>query len=394
MPQAALTRQQFDGFRGGAYDTAAEHCRVHFATPWDLLDVKIDSFPMPASVVFGTRASEASALPTRVQAWSGRVKGSADWSEVADAFTVVETDTTAFTVDDAPKSEYAARFRQGATLVPRMLALVVDGPTTPMGTAVGMLSVQSRKSSLDKEPWKSLPIHTGTVEATFVRTVLLGESVLPFRVDRPSRGVIPHDGTDVLDGSNPRIDRYPGLAKWWRAAEAIWEENAGPKNTLALGGRFDFHRELRAQFPAAPIRVVYSKAGNHLAAAVVRDANAVIDHMLYWGAAASESESLFLVTVLNSTTLGDAVRPFQSAGAFGPRHFDKYVWYAPIPIFDSANALHLDLARLGAAAEAVAASVPLAEGVGFQAARAQVRAALAGSIGPDIESAVRSLLQF
>ena len=46
--------------------------------------------------------------------------------------------------------------------------------------------------------------------------------------------------------------------------------------------RLDYHRELSSQFPLAPIRAVYTKAGTNLTAAVVQDDEAIIDHKLYW----------------------------------------------------------------------------------------------------------------
>ena len=70
------------------------------------------------------------------------------------------------------------------------------------------------------------------------------------------------------------------------------------------------------------------------------------------------------------------VRPFQSVGAFGPRDFDKYVWQAPIPLFDPANDAHQRLADLGVRAAGVTGEVEIPANDGFQAARRRIRATL------------------
>ncbi len=81
----------------------------------------------------------------------------------------------------------------------------------------------------------------------------------------------------------------------------------------------------------------------------------------------------YLCAVLNSETLGDLVRPHQSVGAFGPRHFDKYVWYPPTPQFDAENEGHRHRVDLAIEAEQVATGVAVPEGIAFQQAHKLLR---------------------
>jgi hypothetical protein len=162
---------------------------------------------------------------------------------------------------------------------------------------------------------------------------------------------------------------------------------------MSLLDRLDFRRGAGLQFPIAPQRVLYSKAGNRLAAARVSDATVVIDHTLYWSTAASAEEARYLAAILNSATLTDRVAPLQARGQFGRRHFDKYVFYVPIPIFDPAHPDHQALAALGARAEAIAEVVELPEGVHFQTARRTVRHALEeDGVAGQIEASVATLI--
>jgi hypothetical protein len=229
------------------------------------------------------------------------------------------------------------------------------------------------------------------IEERFVRPLLLGATLLPFRMLDPALAIVPWQGDRLLHGGDDELDDYPGLAQWWRRAEELWEANRR-SDRMSLIDRQDYHRGLSGQFAIPPIRVVYSQAGVRLAAARVENARAVIDHKLYWATASTVDEARYLSAVLNSAELTERVRPYQSRGEFGPRDFDKYVFHVPIPLFDPDYASHVALVRLGERAEAVAAQVDV-EGVGFQRARRRVREALEeDGVGQELEESVSSLL--
>ncbi len=85
--------------------------------------------------------------------------------------------------------------------------------------------MRSSRSNNDKKPWKDIPAREGVIEAEFIRPVLLGESVLPYRVLPPREAVLPLEGTALMEGDHEHLDLYPGLAEWWRSAEALWAEH-------------------------------------------------------------------------------------------------------------------------------------------------------------------------
>ncbi|HEY1821800.1 MAG TPA: hypothetical protein VGG83_17905 [Trebonia sp.] len=118
------------------------------------------------------------------------------------------------------------------------------------------------------------------METEFVRPVLLGENVLPYRVLPAREAVLPLEGSDLLDGENPRLDLYPGLAAWWRQSKQVWNEHRTSER-LTLLAQIDFHSKFTDQLPLSPLRVVYSKAGVHIVAALTDNRNAVIENRLY-----------------------------------------------------------------------------------------------------------------
>ena len=155
----------------------------------------------------------------------------------------------------------------------------------------------------------------------------------------------------------------------------------------------NYINQLSSQFPVAPLRVVYAKAGARPAASLVRDDRAVIDHKLYWTAPESEEEGLYLVAILNSETARARAERYQSRGQWGARDFDKVIFNLPIPAFDSKNKVHRDLAGAAAKAERTAAKVKLPKGVKFRRARSLVRNALEeANLSESIDSLVSALL--
>ncbi len=110
-------------------------------------------------------------------------------------------------------STYRKSFRQGATLVPRMLCLVERKSLGRLGGDPTAPFVVSRRNNQEKQPWKSLAGVEHRVEAEFLHPVLLGESILPYRVWRPFEGVVPVTAQGAVLDAEAAANR--GL---WRVA--------------------------------------------------------------------------------------------------------------------------------------------------------------------------------
>ena len=392
MPWSALRGRQFAGFRSGRYSlhTSQRDLTVAFERAWDLHAVKPTFFPVPCSVIHGKRAGTAVPLGSDVEAWSGQLpRANIPW-RIADAH-ITRGASSVRGAKTKSVSPYGPRFSQGATIVPRVLFVVEKKSTGPLGAGAGRWPVRSRRSPNEKAPWKSLPSLDGNVERQFVRAIYTGEAVLPYRPLETLRAVIPWDGQRLLDSSEERLDAYPGLAEWWNRAENAWNDNRS-STTLSLRDRLDYQRTLSQQFPIPALRVVYTKSGMYLAAAIVRG-DAVIDHELYWGTAGSLDEARYLEAILNSEVLTRCLRPLQARGEHNPRHYDKYVWQLPVPMFSLADPHHTRLAQLAESAEAIAAAVVLPTNKRFETLRRAIRTVVAESeTGKEIENEVSALL--
>lgn len=391
MPLAVLSRRQFAGFRTGRWGGPnIGQADVAFDTPWDLHAVKPSFFPVPAAVVTGTNTGPVRPLSKSAETWAGRLRGRNPSLVEALEYVARREPIEGTERSSTVRSPYAARFTQGATLVPRFLNFVDRDHAGPLGAGAGRTQVRSQRSSNEKKPWKELPGHVGSIETQFLKPVFIGDSILPFRTRPPQTGVIPWDGTSLEETTDIRLDFYPGLAEWWRTAEATW--NTHRTSGMTLLERIDFRRGLSEQLPGSEHRVAYSASGMYLAAAHVTDPRAVMEHALYWATVSGTSEARFLTGVLNSDTITEMVRPLQARGEHNPRHFDKYLWQLPIPLYEPENDLHGKIVDVARQAEEAVALIELPQR-GFQALRRMVRERLSElGIAQELDKLVRDLL--
>lgn len=390
MPNAAVDRGQFFGLRTGVYRREnADPVNVAFKPSWDLRRIRPHFFPRGAAVLFGGRSEIPVPLPTRLTAWKGRLlENNSSWKSVKKL--LERTEATAQPVSELSNSPWSDRFRQGATIVPRLLFFVTRRETGPLGAARGKILVRSLKRANDKKPWKELPELEGVIESEFLRPILVGESILPFRIAETFEAIIPRDATGLMDGQSERLDAYEGLAKWWREAEVVWEQHRS-SGRLSLLDQLNYQGKAEHQFPLQPERIVYNTSGMHLVAARVVNHRLIVDSSVYWATAGSTTEAHYLCAILNSAKFTELVRPYMSYGK-DERHFHKHIWQLSVPLFERANDLHVQLASRGAALELTVSHETLRD-THFSAVRRDLRAMIAASDeGKEVELLVEELL--
>lgn len=390
LPMAALTRGQFEPLRSGEFRTS----RIGWDSVWVMNANLQPLFPVPSCVVFGRRTATARPLPDFVRTYSGILPYRDASEAVADKQLKIEESVPALeTAQHKGGSPYRKVFRNGATLFPRMLVFVERRSAGRLGSDLSAPFVESRRTNLEKMPWKDLPSIANRVEAEFLHPVLLGESVLPYRIFKPFEAVVPVTPKgEVLDAMAAANRGYDGLHSWMSKAEAVWEANKRSDN-YSLTGLFDYFGQLSSQFPIAPLRVVYAKAGTQPAAALVRDGKSIVENLLYWCAITTEQEGEYLCAIINSETARKRMESHQARGQWGARHFDKVIFNLPIPRFNPKNCTHNALAKAAKDAERTASRLALPAEVKFQRARSMVRNVLTeAGIAKQIDDLVTRLL--
>lgn len=389
MPNTVVDLAQYEGFRKGDYPDQSEPVYVAFDRSWDLRKIRPHFFPRPCAAVFGRRVKRRPVKMTAdAEGWFGKIPvGAVAWDEVK---AHIERKKTLLRVaPDEPQSPYHERFRQGATIVPRVLFMVDMPARGPLGMSEGRVRVRSTRSANEKKPWKNLPRLEGAVETEHVRPVYVGSSILPYRTLPPEKAVLPLERKGLLP--DERLARYEGLGQWWSKAEAAWLANRS-STRLSLREQLDYHGKLSNQFPLQPVRIVYGKSGMHLCCAVMRDRRAIIDHTLYWATPSTDEEAAYLCGILNAAITTKKVRPLMSHSK-DERHIDKHLWRLPIPMFDAKLGLHARIARLATEVETQVAALELDSDTNSVLLRRQVRAHLAeDDTAQKLEKLVATLL--
>jgi SAM-dependent methyltransferase len=383
MPGGVLTLGQYLGFRTGRFSSRTDLVNVRFDRPWDLYRVKPKIFSQHVCVVLGQRAlaDEGSvALSAVPEIWSGRLSKSTVSRDEAEAC-LVRTIGEHMPKVSQRASPYGARFRQGAAFAPRFLFLFEPDDVRRLGPGIGRRAVRSARSPKEKKPWVLLEDLHERVEKQFILPACL-----------PSvEAIVPWDGLRLLDGDSDDVDPYPGLARWWSNAEAMWNQYRS-NNRLSFSEQADYMGKLSQQFPVSPIRVVYNKSGNYLVAALVHNSPAVIGQQLYWAPVADVGEGRFLTAILNSSYVTTSVQHMQSRGENTPRHFAKVPFRLGIPLYDSHDNDHRRLVFLSEQAQELAKRTVLPE-LGFEAQRAFLRRELVREgVSAEIDSLVKMLL--
>ena len=369
LPNTAIDREHYRGFRSGRYGNATLGMAIAFSPSWDLRRIRPHFFPRAASVVFGARAdSQPVPMPEEAQIWTGRLPApNVHWEEANAA--LVRTDGRLRRAGTLVRSPYAPAFTQGATFTPHFMFVVEPQTATALGIPAGRVAIRSSRSVYEKKPWRSLPDLTGVVESEYVRPYYNGDSVFPYRANDPGLVVLPCNRTGVVTAS--QIELTPGFHQWWERSVTSWEANR-TSDRMSLLERLDYQSGLTKQFPIPQTRVVYNRAGMHIVAAKLYDRRAIVANGLYWASVRTEAEANYMCAILNAPITTELARPFMSYGK-DERDIHKAPWELAIPMFDEANPTHARLSELGAAVEGIVARFAINPDVHFSATRRHIR---------------------
>jgi hypothetical protein len=224
---------------------------------------------------------------------------------------------------------------------------------------IPFLRTSKAASAGAKGPWK-MEVE-GRVEKEFLFGTALAEDLLPFVIRQLRLIVLPavaREGRFVLLGHEEILaEGAVGASDWVEKAERIWE---GGRKTAAqsLSQRLNYDGLLAKQNPQAVFVVLYNKSGTNLAAAYLTPQEHkqigelqlqgfVADHVTYRYYADSEEHALYLVGVLNSAIVNEAIKPYQSQGLHGERDIHRRPFeVCPIPLFDPKRKLHRQIVEV------------------------------------------------
>ena len=392
MPHSTLRSGQHIKFRTGRYAEKPKGRQrrkpqsmiLDFSAkpPWDLdnLDTAklLPSFPMPASVVFarqvtpyaiqGTDESTATPLaPGEVEIWS-TPKGTSDRRRSTEDL---------YHDDGEFHSPYVDHAMQGPTIVDRRLFFVNKSPNNVLAAAQGTWMTSPRIGTQDKKDYSVAELENKPMHENNLFDVYLGESLVPFVTLPPLSAVLPVSKEKMhmpLDHSNCERDEERQYCKKrlcevvteeldsrmqsrWQTMERLWVNGRGENDKKSLTQRLNYNDALVSQLEyladtvTKRTRIAYTTSGRPTAA-IIEDHQAILDTALYQVTCRSKNEAYYLLSIINSTAMAKAVKPFCPTNwAKEIRHLHKHLWKLPIPEFDPKNKLHAKLAKLGEEAE-------------------------------------------
>jgi len=372
MPKSVFTGDHYMIFRSGVF----RDVYVKYTELWDLEGVS-PLFNISTSVLMGKKGLKISKeIPGKVI--TGKLKGKNEpLAQARETLTVQDVvfrpvfmgkrSVWGYGGSKKPTgaSYYKPLFSEGATLVPRSLLFVVPAPHKTFGIDPGKPSIKTDPAIMRfaKSPWNKESV-TGAVEKNFLYLTLYTTDMVPFGFTNLRLLVLPFlvkEGKFVpMSAEEMKLKGFPGAGEWFARCEEIWEANKterAKETNLTIYGRIDYHKGVTQQNPDAKWRIFYNSSGTHLAACVLNgygkhetisgEVPVVADSDTYFYETDSEQEANYLVAILNSRIINEAVKPFQARGLWGPRHFCSKPLELPVPKFNSKNKSHKRLAKLG-----------------------------------------------
>ncbi len=386
LPHSALRSGQHLKWRSGYYEAKglsrgnkrAISSDFSFNNPWDLSELEPKAFfPIPSCVVFASftggwgdvaaHAKFAKPLaPGKVEIW----RGTTGSPHVARVISTLHHDDGSF------HSPYAERARQGPTIVDRRLFFVTAYPNEDWMARPNTLKTYPAIGSRDKKNYSVDDLNGFVVSQDNVFDVYLGESMAPYVTLPPRTAVLPiskgsmtvplDHGECKLDETGQHVGRMRcalnvqaldvNMRDRWKIMEVLWDENKGKNDRKTLFQNLNWLNKLTSQLDYLrsagrhTTRIAYTQSGRPTAA-IITDSSAILDKKLYQVHCDTLSEARYLLAIINSVTLANAVAPFRPKGLYGVRDLEKHLWKLPIPQYDPCNELHVEISSMGEAAE-------------------------------------------
>lgn len=305
---------------------------------------------------------------------------------------ILKSESRNFDLVFAPEatSPYFDQFFQGATLVPRVLCFVKPVADAPLNRHAPFIRTSDEVLEDAKKPW-TMQVE-GQIESKYLFGTVLAKNLIPFAVRGFSLVSLPLVLTKsrdlvMINAAEALSQGEKHAYDWFSQAEGIWEKKRKAE-AFTFSGWLNYHNKITEQCPDADVIVLYNQSGTNIAASLVtRDEyqrigelpirGYVIDSKTYYHYPKTEEEGHYLVGILNTPLVNEAIKPLQPQGLMGERDIHRRPFEAcDIPLFDFANELHQKIAEVSAAARAellpFAAKLPTAVSQARKFARERV----------------------
>ena len=243
------------------------------------------------------------------------------------------------------------KFNQGCDLFPRS-ALFHEFVRRPNGN--WDISPIERTSDLwylvnDQKKASCNGLVAANVDKNYIFDAFISKQLSPFYMADPAKVLIPGKKMNGQWKTLSATDRALMNAGTSYVFNQIEDDPKTPETLEKyLKDAINIYGKLEKQNFATRDWLVLSNAGGsnpcaaYLSLEAVDRARIIIDQTLYWYLAESEEEAIYIVGLLNSRAMAEAIADFQPEGGFGKRHIHTLP-YKIIPKFNGEEAAHSDV---------------------------------------------------
>ncbi len=350
VPGTVFNGHHHQKFRDGAYLTSERPVAFELHEVWE---IEAGTFKVRSAAVVGTKkASPKEVAPVP----RGFYAGPGGRQEVA--FEVLRLgQRTAWVLGGnaaplgAPVTDAVPP--QGADLMPRTAVVIEIQDRSGAEWRVGTPARGSPLHYAVKDAKKLKGVEfPGYVAPQFIYRMVQSLNLVPFLCIEPFASValparrLPSGEWEFLDVATIRTLGFQQSA---RRFERIDQAVAEAKVVRRLVEKIDERNKLSAQVFRPGRYLVLSGAGGGVSCGaclhVSGENDLVIDQTLYWRLVPTPANAWYLVGLLNSDAITEAIRPFVPQGEFGERHLHTLP-HRVIPRFDLSNEDHMEIAAL------------------------------------------------
>ena len=245
----------------------------------------------------------------------------------------------------------ALKFSQGCDLFPRT-ALFHKFVERPNGN--WDIAPIERTSNLwylvnDQKKASCNGLAAENVDKSYIFDAFISKHLSPFYMATPAKVLMPGKKVNGQWKAISATDRALMNASTAYIFNQI-EEDANTPSSLAtyLYDTINIYGKLDKQNFFEKNWLVFSSASGanpcaaYISLETLESSRLIIDQTLYWYLADTEDEAIYIVGLLNSDALSDAIKDFQPEGGFGKRHIHTLP-YKIIPKYDNEDATHIEV---------------------------------------------------
>lgn len=347
MPGSIISGDQHILFRNKNFKSIMDIC---FEELWDIPN-DINPFNMNSCVLFVNKSESNQTLKMR------KLSSLSKWenSDLQDIVLSVIGKKNAWTVNNEKRithNYYESKFLQGADLMPRTAVFVESSEDIYTLDPEDEIIIRTSEYALNNKNGKKLKgkLFSGVVKKKYLYKTTISEMLLPYHICKYNAVValpIMIEDEKIKFVSNREMiqDDDINSKNWFLQFDKLEEFSKKDfRSYLNTRDKLLQQRKLKSKY------IVHVGAGGKYPCAAVEEVEEdklkfIADQTTYVAEINDELEAYYIVAILNSEYMYNAINDFQARGAFGERHIHK-IPYLFLPRYDSTNKKHVEIATL------------------------------------------------